>query len=379
MNFSQFYTSNDHFTIIPAVMLALFGCAILLFDSLPGLPRPAAAQMAADFRDRWRKASPASACTASMTCLTANGISEFAGFHGSVTVDGFGIFFNWIFLVAALVVAVVSYQVPGNRRRASRRILQPDPVRAVRHVFPGHRHRPGHALHRPGADGAVLLRDGRLPAQRQALQRGRAEVSAAGRVFDRLPGVRLLRAVRDRGVHQAGRHRRRHRAARRPGTRWCSWRWPPPPSACSSRFPPRPSTCGRRTPTKARPPRSRPIFRWLRKPLRSPSCCAFSWARWPPRARCLGAAAGGGRGPHPDGRQPGRHQPDQHQAAAGLQLHLARRLHAARPGRRQRNRHQGHRGLRDGLHLHEPGRVPGAGGAAPRRTSSARTWTISPA
>ena len=30
--FSQYYTANDHFTIIPAVMLALFGCAILLFD-----------------------------------------------------------------------------------------------------------------------------------------------------------------------------------------------------------------------------------------------------------------------------------------------------------------------------------------------------------
>ena len=31
---SQFYTCTDHFTIIPAVMLALFGCAILLFDFL---------------------------------------------------------------------------------------------------------------------------------------------------------------------------------------------------------------------------------------------------------------------------------------------------------------------------------------------------------
>ena len=82
---------------------------------------------------------------------------------------------------------------------------------------------------------------------------------------------------------------------------------------------------------------------------------------------------------HPDARQPGRHQPDQHQTPAGLQLHFARRLHAAGPGGRQRNRHQRHRGLRDGLHLHEPGRVPGGGGAAARRTSSARTWTISPA
>ncbi len=57
-------------------------------------------------------------------------------------------------------------QVPRDRGRASRRILQPGAVRSVRHVFPGHRHGPGNALHRPGADGAVLLRDGRLPAHR---------------------------------------------------------------------------------------------------------------------------------------------------------------------------------------------------------------------
>src|ERR1039457_6166433 len=31
------------------------------------------------------------------------------GFQGSVTVDGFGIFFNWIFLIAAMMVALVSY------------------------------------------------------------------------------------------------------------------------------------------------------------------------------------------------------------------------------------------------------------------------------
>ena len=35
------------------------------------------------------------------------------------------------------------------------------------------------------------------------------EVSAAGRVFQRLPGLRILRAVRHRRLHQAGRHRRR--------------------------------------------------------------------------------------------------------------------------------------------------------------------------
>ena len=32
---NQYYTTADHFSIVPAVMLALFGCAILLFDNLP--------------------------------------------------------------------------------------------------------------------------------------------------------------------------------------------------------------------------------------------------------------------------------------------------------------------------------------------------------
>jgi len=34
MDMSQFYTVGDHFSIMPAVMLVLFGCAILLFDFL---------------------------------------------------------------------------------------------------------------------------------------------------------------------------------------------------------------------------------------------------------------------------------------------------------------------------------------------------------
>lgn len=111
MNFSDFYTSNDHFTIIPAVMLALFGCAILLFDVIRSL----------GFSDpRQRKGLAIFVIIAEIftgiglyrqqTYLAANGLSEFVGFHGSVTIDGFAIFFNWIFLVAALIVAIVSYR-----------------------------------------------------------------------------------------------------------------------------------------------------------------------------------------------------------------------------------------------------------------------------
>jgi NADH-quinone oxidoreductase subunit N len=54
------------------------------------------------------KASPASACEAANAPGLADG-PDFR-FHGSVTVDGFSIFFNWIFIIAAVIVAVVSYK-----------------------------------------------------------------------------------------------------------------------------------------------------------------------------------------------------------------------------------------------------------------------------
>jgi NADH-quinone oxidoreductase subunit N len=42
--------------------------------------------------------------------LTASGASEITAFQGSLTVDGFALFFNWIFLLAALIVSIVSYK-----------------------------------------------------------------------------------------------------------------------------------------------------------------------------------------------------------------------------------------------------------------------------
>ena len=106
--FSQYYTSLDHFTIIPAVMLALFGCAVLLFDFLI-FPDPR--------QRKWLLIFVALAegftgfgLYRQQAWLSANGVTQLAGFSGSVTVDGFGIFFNWIFLAAAILVAVASYQ-----------------------------------------------------------------------------------------------------------------------------------------------------------------------------------------------------------------------------------------------------------------------------
>jgi len=101
--FSQFFTSTDYLTIIPAVQLALFGCAILLFDAfedfLFGGPQ---------HRKRLVFGVLAAEVFAGLGLvkqqmhLGPDGLIP--GFGGSVTVDGFAIFFNWIFIIAAVIV-----------------------------------------------------------------------------------------------------------------------------------------------------------------------------------------------------------------------------------------------------------------------------------
>jgi NADH-quinone oxidoreductase subunit N len=104
----QFYSSIDHFSILPAIMLALFGCAILLFDFLI-FPDPRQRKFLVGLL-AIGEALAGSALYRQQGILSGNGLTEFVGFQGSVTVDGFSIFFNWIFLIAAVIVALVSYK-----------------------------------------------------------------------------------------------------------------------------------------------------------------------------------------------------------------------------------------------------------------------------
>jgi NADH-quinone oxidoreductase subunit N len=107
-NFSQYYTANDHFTIIPAIMLALFGCAILLFDFWI-FPDPRQRKWLLIFVVL-AEGFTGFGLYRQQAFLAASGLTEMSGFQNSVVVDGFSIFFNWIFVIAALMVAVVSYK-----------------------------------------------------------------------------------------------------------------------------------------------------------------------------------------------------------------------------------------------------------------------------
>ena len=108
----SFYTSSDHFTIIPAVMLALFGCAILLFDFML-FPDPRQRKWLLIFVVL-AEGFAGFGLFRQQSWIASYGGAPLQGFGGSVTVDGFSIFFNWIFLVAALIVALVSYKYLEN-------------------------------------------------------------------------------------------------------------------------------------------------------------------------------------------------------------------------------------------------------------------------
>jgi NADH-quinone oxidoreductase subunit N len=105
---NQFYTTNDHFVLIPAIMLAMFGCAILLFDFLI-FPEPKQRKWLLLFvvlaeiftgAGLWRQ----------QAFLTAQGLQDLTAFRGSLTIDGLALFFNWIFVAATLIVALISYK-----------------------------------------------------------------------------------------------------------------------------------------------------------------------------------------------------------------------------------------------------------------------------
>ena len=179
----QFYTTTDHFTIIPALMLALFGCAILLFDFLV-FPDPAAAEVAAALRGRSAEGFTGFGLCRQQIVPAANGLTEFTAFQRLGHGRRLRIFFNWIFLIAALIVAIVSYkylEIAGEHHGEYYGLI----------LFA----QCGMYFLATGTDLITLFIGLELMAlcfyvmvgflrEREALERGRDEVSAPGRLLD---------------------------------------------------------------------------------------------------------------------------------------------------------------------------------------------------
>jgi len=106
---SEFYNSMDHNSILPAMMLVLFGCAILLFDFWV-FPDPRHRKYLLIFVVLGEIFTGYSLYQQSIQLQSG----PLTGFHGAVTVDGSALFFNWIFVIAAMLVAIVSYKYLEN-------------------------------------------------------------------------------------------------------------------------------------------------------------------------------------------------------------------------------------------------------------------------
>lgn len=104
---SPYYTATDHFVLLPVILLGLFGCATLLFDFWV-FPR-------AEQR-RWLllfvllgEAFAGVAFWRQQSFLLSHG-GVISAFNGSLVVDQFGLFFQWILLATTVLVGLISYR-----------------------------------------------------------------------------------------------------------------------------------------------------------------------------------------------------------------------------------------------------------------------------
>jgi NADH-quinone oxidoreductase subunit N len=103
---SEFYTSTDHFVLLPAIMLALFGCAVMLFEFLLGEdPKQRRWLLAIAFlgliftaRALWSQQ------------VAVSGGMRLTAFRDTLVLDGFSLLFNWIFLACSAIVLLISYR-----------------------------------------------------------------------------------------------------------------------------------------------------------------------------------------------------------------------------------------------------------------------------
>ena len=103
---SAFYTSTDHFVLLPAIMLALFGCAVMLFEFFLGEdPKQRRWLLGVAFlglvftaRALW------------MQQTAISGGMRITAFKDTLVLDGFALLFNWIFLACSAIVLLISYR-----------------------------------------------------------------------------------------------------------------------------------------------------------------------------------------------------------------------------------------------------------------------------
>jgi NADH-quinone oxidoreductase subunit N len=105
---SQYYTATDHFVLLPALMLAMFGCFVLLFDFLF---RPSEQRKWLLILTIAGILCTGGAVLKQQLALDQQQLNEITAFGGTLVIDRFAIFFNWMFLAASGIVALISYRI----------------------------------------------------------------------------------------------------------------------------------------------------------------------------------------------------------------------------------------------------------------------------
>ena len=106
---SEYYTAADHLVVLPALLLAVFGCLVLLADAFTARSAHRMKLLLALVGSGFVLA--AFALMRQQQELNASTLTELTAFHGSLTIDRFAMFFNWIFLAAGAIVALVSFRM----------------------------------------------------------------------------------------------------------------------------------------------------------------------------------------------------------------------------------------------------------------------------
>ena len=98
------FTANDFHVLKPAVVLCLFGCGILLSDAF----------LVRRTGKRWLNAVTALVGEAIVAVVVLQHLSDvraggaFSGLSGSIVIDGFGVFFNIIFVLSGALAVILS-------------------------------------------------------------------------------------------------------------------------------------------------------------------------------------------------------------------------------------------------------------------------------
>jgi len=102
---SQFYTATDHFAVLPALLLALFGCGLFIVDFFLKPEQKSRLVWVVLLAEGF----VAAAIYRQQAFLASRPGMDIVAFRGALTIDGLSVFFNWIFIATAVLVALISY------------------------------------------------------------------------------------------------------------------------------------------------------------------------------------------------------------------------------------------------------------------------------